>query len=103
MSGTWRPHPPGLGYWDVGPMDWPMVQNWVCEICGSGRKHLVWGLAHGLCRCGVCHMRYKMVNDDGQVLTPICALKSEFFDIVKAAWLSQRIPMEELRVEGVRL
>lgn len=81
-------------YWQ-GFMNWPLDENWKCEICGSRR--LTWGLVHAQCRCDVCHTQYRMREKEGKVVTiPICQLKPEYCIPAKLGWSKLKKPVDEL-------
>lgn len=70
-----------MEYW-YGFMDWPLKENWKCEICGN--RILIWGLHHGTCRCDKCHVEYRMRDEQNKVVNvPISQLKSEYYQPFK--------------------
>ena len=77
-----------------GIMDWPLDTSWKCEICGS--LNLLWGLAHGTCRCEICHTQYRMRDEKDKIVTiPICQLKKEYYQPAKKLYQKLKIPMTQ--------
>jgi hypothetical protein len=78
-----------------GYMNWPLVESWRCETCGSSGP-LIWGLQHGICRCDVCHTHYDMRDkNESRVETPICLLKPEYNLAARVGWEHLRIPLDK--------
>jgi hypothetical protein len=83
-------------YW-YSVMDWPIVRGWKCETCQHEHPYkrpllilgaaLVWGLAHGVCRCEICHTNYTMKKDGERITTPDCLLKEEYKKPARQGWL----------------
>ena len=87
-----------MEFWKGG-MDWDLKHGWKCEVCGK-YEGLTWGLAHGTCRCNVCHTEYRMRDKKGEVVdTPICQLKPEFFEPAKIGFAKYNKPIEEFSNE----
>lgn len=83
-----------MEYWQ-GYMNWPLDQNWKCEICGKYGE-LTWGLAHAHCRCNRCHAQYRMRDEQGNVVTkPICQLKPEYYVAAKIGVKTFQKPLDE--------
>jgi len=81
-------------YWR-GVMDWPLERTWRCETCNSAAR-LIWGLVHGVCRCGVCHTEYSMRGGDGnRVTVPICRLKDEYKEPARLGWQKYGTPITQ--------
>lgn len=94
-----------MNYWE-SPMNWPLARGWECETCGhcpvgidgigllySG---LTWGLIHAQCRCNQCHTKYRMRNEEDNVVTvPICQLKEEYKERAKKGWQQYQKPIDE--------
>ena len=81
-----------MEYWR-GYMDWPLDPTWVCNICGG--RTLIWGLAHGLCRCAFCHVQYAMRVDGKRVEIPASRLKEEYEQPAKWGWAKWQRPTSE--------
>ena len=82
-----------MEYWR-GVMNWPVIRDWKCEICGE--QHMIWGLPHALCRCNTCHTQYRMRDKEGnKVITPICQLKPEYCGPAKMGYKRYAAPIDE--------
>ena len=90
-----------MNYWE-GWMNWKLNEDWKCEICGA-HGPLIWGLRHARCRCDTCHTQYHMRDKHSNVVTtPICQLKPELKEKVKAFWDKSKIPLDEWTEEQAK-
>jgi hypothetical protein len=80
--------------WWSGNMDWPLDAEWKCPICG--RRRLIWGLAHGVCRCDQCHTQYNMRYGDFHVTAPVCMLTDAYRPAFEHIWQQSAKPADQV-------
>ena len=83
-----------MEYWQ-GIMNWSIVGNWKCEICGEN-KGLTWGIVNGMCRCNNCHTTYMMRIGDKIINIPKIRIKPEYLKAVKKAWNEENIFVDKM-------
>jgi len=82
-----------MNYWS-GHMNWPIDQDWKCEICGG--TNLIWGMINGVCRCDKCYTEYGMRDDENKIVTrPIWFIKPEYAKPAKWGWETYKKPISE--------
>ena len=82
-----------LNYWR-GLMSWPYPGSWRCDICGEPGYRLVWGMAHGECRCDGCHARYDMGAVEAKNTEPELNMKPKYIKAAKMLWQRYRLPLD---------
>ncbi len=85
-----------MEYWR-GFMNWPIAQDWACEICNTKHNYstwsLTWGMCHAECRCNICHATYRMRDTNGEIVfVPILSLQFEYINLVKRGWVKYKTP-----------
>lgn len=76
-----------------GLMDWPVDEDWQCEVCESPSSGLVWGIINGRCRCRTCHAVYDMKMDGKPVSRPVWAVKDKYREAVLRGWKKWKRPI----------
>lgn len=82
-------------YWK-GIMNWPIDSGWRCETCGGTAYLLEWGLINGECRCMNCHTRYKMKDEQGNIVTtPQSQMLPFYKEAAIAGWRKWKLELDK--------
>ena len=67
-------------------MNLPIEGKWNCEICGSSRDVLDWGIVYGECFCGICGAPYTTIGNEGALSRPRLIIHEIYLPAAKLGW-----------------